>query len=185
MIVDPGRQRSAEHANRARVDQARLSRERAAGLEDVAGAVEVDAHPEREIILRRAAHDTREMEHHTGAGIDESRHECGIADVAPHGLDARVGCISFGEHAVGENQAAYGKRLILRIAEFPARGKRARKSRSDEAGSPGYDDLHTVPRALSRPGIGSADLMAVAACAAGGQRSARQNTRRSVMRALC
>jgi hypothetical protein len=49
--------------------------------------------------------------------------------------------------------------MVLRIAQFCARGKRACKRRPNEAGSAGDDDFHAVPVELSRAGSGGADLI--------------------------
>jgi hypothetical protein len=96
------------------------------------------------------------MEHDASAGIDEAGHERGIGYVTPYGLDARIGWTIAGQDAVGKDDAAKRKHLIVRIAELRPRGQRTRQRRADETGCAGDDDFHVPP---GRAGSGNADLL--------------------------
>ena len=84
------RQGAAVDRTAAGEDESRLMPAGATDLEQQAGAVEIDPHPEIEIGLRLAAHHRREVKHRGRAGVDEPIEKRAIGDVAGVRRDARV-----------------------------------------------------------------------------------------------
>ena len=149
-VVGQGRRHvAAEHRDRAGEDQARGLRQRAAGFEHGAGAVEIDAHAQIEIGLGGGADDGGEMEHAVGVG----RRWCGRrrARSAMSPVTARTRLSGVGRAPARRCRTARARRS-LRLAVAPGSSPSASSAppiAPDETGAAGDDDFHLLPSVVS------------------------------------
>ena len=141
-VVQDLRHGAAIDRDRAREHEADRLGQRPAGLEDVAGAIQIDPVAEIEVLLGIGADDRGQMEHAIGARADQAAHRGRIGDVAGGRLEARI----VGQ-AVGLDDIEQGDRPDRLHGAVPvhqrAAGKeRARELLADEAGAAGDHDAH-------------------------------------------
>lgn len=136
-------ERPAEDRERAREDELRRPRERAAGVEQPSRRIEVDAHAEAEIGFGGAAHGRGEVEHRVGARREHALDRRGIGEIADDAGDRRPGTrVTPRRDRVDPDDLADGTPGPLRVDERRTCGELAREPRAEEAACTGDDDAH-------------------------------------------
>ena len=136
-------QGAAEYGERAREDEFRRPRERAAGVEQPSRRIDIDAHAEVEVGFGCAADDRREVEYRIGATRERPLDRRRVGEVADDRRDRRTGRRAGRDRVDGDDLANRAPRP-LRVDERASGGELAREPRAEEAARAGDDDAHGV-----------------------------------------
>jgi hypothetical protein len=115
----------------------------AAGLEDLLGSLEIDAHALVEVLLGLAADDGRQMKHGAGFRVDQLVRCVGFAEVAVAGLQTLVLGKGLRRRAdVGDQNLVDFPFLAVGSRDAAAFEQRVDEPRSEKTRATGHQYLH-------------------------------------------
>ena len=123
----------------------------AAGVEEIARAVEIDAHAEIEVGLGRAADHGRQVDHRGRFLVDQRGHGCRVADVAGPVRDARVADPALGHVEADDARNGLGDHPAAVVGEFEAAlpKQRTHQLLAEKAGAAGDEDFHVILHSMA------------------------------------